>query len=224
MKKSVDSNDLSLPNTNTSNILLTYIAPTKGWIPLNFKEIWSYRELVVFFIWRDMKIRYRQTIMGASWAILQPFLTMVVFSVFFGKLAGLPSDGIPYPIFYYSALVPWTFFANGLTNSSTSLITNANMLKKVYFPRITIPLSSVLSGLIDFSLAFLILLAMMIFYRFTPTRNIIFIPLLLSLAIITTLAIGLWFAAMNIKYRDIKIYCSFPYPSLVICDSNCLSE
>jgi lipopolysaccharide transport system permease protein len=180
------------------------IRPSSGWISLRLRDLWQYRELLYFLVWRDIKVRYKQTVLGAAWAIIQPFFTMVVFSIFFGRLANTPSDGIPYPIFSYAALVPWTFFANGLLNSSTSLVTNANLITKVYFPRMVIPVAAVLSGVVDFALAFVVLLGMMIFYGIAPTANVVWLPLLLLLALITSLGVGLWLSAMNVNFRDVR--------------------
>ena len=180
------------------------IQPKSGWASLKLKELWDYRELLYFFVWRDIKVRYKQTVMGVLWAIIQPVFTMVIFSLFFGRLAGVPSDGIPYPIFSYAALVPWTFFANALTQASNSLVNNSDMIRKIYFPRLTLPLASVLSGIVDFLLAFLVLLAMMLYYGFYPTRNVIWLPLLLALAFITSLGVSLWLSAMNVQFRDVR--------------------
>jgi lipopolysaccharide transport system permease protein len=185
------------------------IQPTKGWTSLKLGEVWDYRELVTIFVWRDLKVRYRQTVVGVLWAVLQPFLTMVIFSIFFGRLAGVPSDGIPYPIFSYAALVPWTFFANSMGQASNSLVSNADMIKKIYFPRLTMPLSAVLAGLVDFVLAFVILLGMMLFYGYLPTLNSLWLPLFLLLAFITALGVGLWFGAMNVKFRDVRYMVPF---------------
>jgi lipopolysaccharide transport system permease protein len=185
------------------------IQPTKGWTSLRLKEVWDYRELAGIFIWRDIKVRYRQTIVGALWAVIQPFLTMVIFSIFFGRLAGVPSDNIPYPIFSYAALVPWTFFANSINLASNSLVGNADMIKKIYFPRLTMPLAAVLGGLVDFTFAFVILLLMMLYYGYIPTINILFFPLFLLLAMITALGISLWFSAMNVQYRDVRYMIPF---------------
>ena len=178
--------------------------PSKGWISLNLRELWEYRELLYFLTWRDIKVRYKQTVLGASWAILQPLFTMVVFSLFFGKLAGIPSDNIPYPIFSFAALVPWHFFANGLSQSSASLVGGANLIKKVYFPRLVLPISAVLSGGVDFALAFVVLLGMMIFYGVLPTMAVVWLPLLLLLALVTSLGVGLWLTAMNVQFRDVR--------------------
>ena len=180
------------------------IEPPRGWIPLNLRDLWEYRELLYFLAWRDIKVRYKQTVLGVSWAILQPFFTMVVFSLFFGRLAGIPSEGIPYPIFSYAALVPWQFFANGLTSSSNSLVASANLIQKVYFPRLVIPMAAVGSGILDFGLAFLVLLGMMAFYGIAPTVNVLWLPLLLLLALVTSLGVGLWLTAMNVQFRDVR--------------------
>ena len=186
-----------------------HIRPSSGWTALKFGELWEYRELVYFLIWRDIKVRYKQTILGASWAIIQPFLTMVVFSLFFGKLAKVPSDGLPYPIFAYAALVPWTFFANGLTSSSNSMVASANLVKKVYFPRISIPISSVMAGGVDFVLAFAVLLGMMAFFMTVPSIHIIWLPFLMLMALAAGLGAGLWMAALNVVYRDIRYVVPF---------------
>jgi len=185
------------------------IQPSKGWVSLKLGELWEYRELLYFLTWRDIKVRYKQTVLGAAWAIIQPFFTMVVFSLFFGKLAKIPSDGIPYPIFAYAALVPWTFFANGLSQSSNSLVGSANLIKKVYFPRLVVPLSSVISGAVDFVLAFIVLLGMILFYGIFPTINVIWLPILLLLAFVTSLGVGLWMAALNVEFRDVRYVVPF---------------
>jgi lipopolysaccharide transport system permease protein len=182
----------------------THIEPMRGWISLDLREMWEYRELLYFLAWRDVKVRYKQTVLGAAWAILQPFFTMVVFSLFFGRLAGIPSDGLPYPIFSYAALVPWQFFASGLSNSSNSLVGSANLLRKVYFPRLVVPVAAVLPGAVDFCLAFLVLLGMMLFYGIVPTVNVAWLPLLLLLAFVTALGVGLWFSALNVQFRDVR--------------------
>src|SRR5213594_3928219 len=159
------------------------IEPSRGWVSLKLDELWQYRELLYFLIWRDIKVRYKQTALGAAWAIIQPFFTMVVFSLFFGRLARVPSDGIPYPIFSFAALVPWTFFANGLTQSSNSLVGSANLIKKVYFPRLSVPLATVLSGIVDFLIAFAVLLVIMLYYGLVPTLNILWLPLYVLLSL-----------------------------------------
>ena len=180
------------------------VKPSKGWISLNLLELWEYRELLYFLTWRNIKVRYKQTVLGAAWAIIQPFFTMVVFSLFFGKLAKVPSDGIPYPIFAYAALVPWMFFANGLNQSSDSLVGSADLIKKVYFPRLIVPISSIISGVIDFVLSFLVLVGMMLFYGIFPTANCIWLPFLLLLAFVTSLGVGLWLSALNVQFRDVR--------------------
>lgn len=180
------------------------IEPTEGWRLPRFREVWAYRELLYFLVWRDVKVRYKQTLLGASWAILQPFLTMVVFSVFFGHLASIPSDDFPYPIFAYTALLPWHLFANSLTESGNSLVTNKELVTKVYFPRLVIPISSVFAGLVDFALAFVVLLAMMYYYGISPTVAVVTLPAFILLACLTALAVGLWLAALNVQYRDVR--------------------
>lgn len=193
----------------TSDVQLVRIKPSKSWVSLNLRDLWEYRELLYFLTWRDIKVRYKQTALGAAWAVLQPMAAMLVFSVFFGRLVKVPSDGLPYPLFAFAALVPWTFFANGLNQSSNSLVGSANLLKKVYFPRLAIPLATVLAGVVDFLLAFIVLLGMMAFYRVTPTINILWIPLLLLLAFVTCLGAGLWMSALNVKYRDVRYIVPF---------------
>lgn len=185
------------------------LQPSRGWVSLKLGELWAYRELLYFLVWRDIKVRYKQTALGAAWAIIQPFFTMVIFSLFFGKLAGMPSDGIPYPIFAYAALVPWTFFANGLSESSTSLVGSANLIKKIYFPRLAIPIATVLAGIVDFLIALSVLIAMMVYYRITPTANMLWLPLFLLLALVTSLGVGLWLSAMNVKFRDVRYIVPF---------------
>ncbi len=180
------------------------IEPSRGRISLKLGEVWEYRELLYFLTWRDLKVRYKQTVLGAAWAIIQPFFTMVVFSLFFGKLARVPSDGIPYPIFSYAALVPWSFFAHGLSESSNSLVGSANLIRKVYFPRLVVPISSVVSGVVDFLLALVVLLGMMLYFRIVPTANVVWLPLLLLLAFVTALGVGLWLSALNVQYRDVR--------------------
>src|SRR5208283_1063466 len=180
------------------------IRPPRKWMPVDFHEIWAYRELIYSFTIRDIKVRYKQTGLGVAWAVLQPLLTMVIFTVFFGGLAKIPSDGVPYPLFVLAALLPWTLFAEGLTRSTTSMVTNANIMTKVYFPRLIMPLSSIISPLVDFAVSFIILLAMMVYYGYAPTLNIIFLPLFLLLALATSLGVGLWLSALNVKYRDFQ--------------------
>ena len=180
------------------------IEPSTGWVSLKLTELWEYRELLYFLVWRDLKVRYKQTVLGATWAIIQPFFTMVVFSLFFGKLAKMPSDGIPYPIFSYAALVPWSFFANGLNQASNSLVGNSNLIKKVYFPRMAMPIASVLGGVVDFVLAFIMLIGMIFYYGMVPTINVIWLPFFLMLAFMTSLGASLWLSAMYVQFRDVR--------------------
>jgi lipopolysaccharide transport system permease protein len=185
------------------------IAPSRGWVSLKLGEIWEYRELLYFLVWRDIKVRYKQTALGATWAVIQPFFTMVVFSVFFGHLGKIPSDGLPYPIFAFAALVPWTYFANGLNQSSNSLVGSSGLITKVYFPRLIIPLGSVFSGIIDFAIAFVMLLGMMLFYGLMPTLNVLWLPLFVLLALVVALGVGLWLSALNVEYRDVRYVVPF---------------
>ncbi len=185
------------------------IEPTRGWVNLRLKELFAHRELLFFFVWRDIKVRYKQTALGAAWAIIQPLFTMLVFLVFFGRLAKMPSDGLPYPLFAFAALVPWTFFAQGLSQSADSLVSGGNLIKKVYFPRLAIPISSVSAGLVDFSISFSVLVILMCWYHIHPTLNLLFLPLLLLLAFVTSLGAGLWLSALNVKFRDVKYMVPF---------------
>ena len=180
------------------------IRPSRGRLALNLRELWQYRELLYFLVWRDVKVRYKQTALGAAWAIIQPFFTMVVFSVFFGLLARVPSEGMPYPIFAYSALVPWMFFANAVTQASNSLVDQERLITKVYFPRLIIPSAVVLAGLVDLAIAFGVLLGMMLFYGIPPTPAIWAIPFFILLAAATALGVGLWLSALNVQYRDVR--------------------
>lgn len=185
-------------------IPVTVIEPSHGWVALRLGELWEYRELLYFLTWREVKVRYKQTALGAAWAIIQPLFTMLIFSLFFGRLAKVPSDNIPYPLFCLAGLVPWTFFANGLSQSSTSLVTSSNLISKVYFPRLTIPLSAVLSGAVDFTISFALLVGAMAFYRQIPPLRCVYLPLFFLLAFVTALGVGLWLAALNVKYRDVR--------------------
>jgi lipopolysaccharide transport system permease protein len=185
------------------------IEPSKRWVPLRLRDLWDYRDLLYFLVWRDVKVRYKQTVLGVAWAILQPTLTMVVFTIFFGGLAGISSDGLPYPVFSYAALLPWTFFAQGLTQSSNSLVGSQNLITKVYFPRLIIPLATVTAGVVDFGLAFLVLLGMMAFYGIWPGLAVLWLPLLLALAFGTALGVGMWMSALNVEYRDVRYIVPF---------------
>jgi lipopolysaccharide transport system permease protein len=180
------------------------IRPSRGWAALDLADLWHYRELVYFLTWRDIQVRYKQTVLGAAWAVIQPFFTMIVFSIFFGWLAKIPSDGLPYPIFAYCALLPWQLFAHSLTQSSNSLVANQHLITKVYFPRLVIPVSTVLAGLLDFLIAFVLLIGMMIYYGMAPTAVAWTVPLFVLLAIGTALGVGLWLSALNVQYRDVR--------------------
>jgi lipopolysaccharide transport system permease protein len=188
---------------------MTVIRPSRGWSPLDLKELWRYRELVYFLTWRDVKVRYKQTALGAAWAVIQPVFTMVVFSLFFGRLAGVPSDGLPYPIFSFAALVPWTFFSNGVTQSANSMVSNQNLVRRVYFPRLAIPLATILAGLVDFAIAFVVLIGMMVYYGTPLTAQVVWILPLLLLALVTALGVGLWLSALNVQYRDVRYVTPF---------------
>jgi lipopolysaccharide transport system permease protein len=183
---------------------VTVLQPSHGWAPLNLGELWRYRELLYFLTWRDIKVRYKQTLLGATWAILQPVFTMAVFSLFFGRLAKVPSDGIPYPLFSFAALVPWTFFSNGLSLSANSLVGSQNLITKIYFPRLAIPTATILAGVIDFALAFLVLLAMMLGYGITPAWNMVWLLPLFAIAFVAALGGALWLSALNVQYRDVR--------------------
>jgi len=179
------------------------IKPPQDWVPLELKELWEHREIFSFLIWRDIKVRYKQTILGAGWAVLQPFFTMIVFSIIFGWLARMPSDGVPYPIFAYTALLPWQLFVRSLTASSNSIVANESLITKVYFPRLVIPLSATASGVFDFAIASVVLLGMMAYYHIVPTSAVWLLPLFVLLAIATALGTGLWLSALNVQYRDV---------------------
>lgn len=190
---------------------ITIIEPKAGWLPqINIKELIDYRELLYFLVWRDIKVRYKQTFLGATWAILQPFFTMVVFTIFFGKMAKIPSDGIPYPIFSYAALLPWTYFANSITGAGNSIVNNSNLITKVYFPRLCIPMGATLAGLVDFFIAMSVLAGMMLWYRFIPGLKIILLlPPLIFLTFLFATGIGLFLSALNVKYRDVRYIIPF---------------
>jgi lipopolysaccharide transport system permease protein len=193
------------------------IEPSHGWVSLQLRHIWEFRELLYFLIWRDIKVRYKQTILGVAWAILQPVFTMVVFSLFFGRLAKMPSDGLPYPIFSFAALVPWGFFSNGLVAAANSLVGNANLIQKVYFPRLIVPISAVLSGAVDLVLSFVVLLGMMAYFHVWPTIHIVLLPAFFVLAFIASLGVGLWLSAMNVQFRDVRHTVSFLVQAWLFC-------
>ena len=200
---------MGTPLPSSTNVPVLRIVPPRGWVDIDFKEVWSARELLYFFVWRDIKIRYKQTAIGAAWAVLQPFMTMLVFSLFFGTLAKIPSHGLPYPIFYYSALLPWMYFAGALQNATNVIVEQQRVITKVYFPRLVLPLSAVVGGLLDFAIAFLVFLAMMIYYRITPGPAILLFPCFLLLAVLTALGVGLWLSALNAIYRDVRYVLPF---------------
>jgi lipopolysaccharide transport system permease protein len=184
---------------------VTVIQASKGWVPLNLRELWEYREVLYFLVWRDMKVRYRQTLIGAAWAIVQPVSTMIVFSIFFGRVAGIPSDGVPYPVFSLAGLVPWTFFANGLSNSSNALVLNTHLITRVYLPRLTLPLGRVLAGFPDLVLSLGILLLVIWYYGIDVNRtSFLWLPAFVLLACTTILGVGLWLSALNVQYRDVQ--------------------
>lgn len=185
------------------------IEPPKGWLGINLREVWAYRELLLILAWRDVSIMYKQSIVGIGWVIIQPVMTMIIFTIIFGKFAKLPSEGVPYPIFTYCALLPWNYFARSLSGSSNSLVGASHLITKVYFPRLIIPLSKVFSGLVDFCIAFVILIVMMVWYHISPTGGIFFLPLFMLVAMITSLAVGLWLTALNVKYRDVQFVVPF---------------
>jgi len=179
------------------------LRPSSGWAGLELEEVWKYRELLFFLTWREIKVRYQQTLLGASWAVIQPLMQMIVFSFIFGGIARMSSEGLPYPIFSYTGLLPWGLFSKALTDAGRSMVMNRNMITKIYFPRLIIPMASVLSGLVDFFISFLILLGLMVYYRITPTAAVWTLPLFMLLTIITALGIGLWLSALNVLYRDV---------------------
>ena len=185
------------------------IAPSRGWASLGLASVWEYRELLYFLVWRDVKIRYKQTVLGAAWAILQPLLTMVVFTVFFGNLAQVGSDGLPYPIFSFAGLLPWSFFAQALSQSSGSVVGSSSLITKVYFPRLVIPISSVLAGLVDFAIAFVVLIGLMAYYGIWAVGTVVFVPFLLLLAVAAALGVGMWLSALNVEYRDVRYVVPF---------------
>lgn len=183
---------------------LVSIRAGKRWAPIDLKSVWAYRELLYFLTWRDVKVRYKQTLLGAAWAILQPLLTMVIFTIFFGRLAGMPSDQLPYPLFAYSGLLLWIFFSNAVTNSGNSLIGSSNLITKVYFPRMIIPGAAVAAGLVDLIVGFGILIGLMAYYRIMPTANLLLAPVLIVLSTLLAVGVGMWTSALNVRYRDIR--------------------
>ncbi|MFX0198629.1 MAG: ABC transporter permease [Candidatus Hodarchaeota archaeon] len=193
----------------TEETPVVFIKPSRGWVLPQMRDVWAYRELLYFLVWRDLKVRYKQTVLGALWAVIKPFSMMVIFSIFFGNFAKIPSEGIPYPIFAYAALLPWSYFAQSLNACSNSIVGNSHLITKVYFPRLIIPISSILSGLVDFAISFSVLLAMMFYYQIIPTLLSLLLPLLILMAMATALGAGLWLSALNVQYRDIRFTLSF---------------
>lgn len=183
---------------------IVVIKPSRNWVALNLRDFWKYRDLLFILIQRDIKIRYKQTVLGAAWAIIQPLLTMLIFALFFGRLASLPSDGIPYPIFAYAGLLPWTFFSNAVTGSANSLVGNSNLITKVYFPRLIIPAATVAAGLVDFAIASVLLVGLMFYYKLSVTWNLLMFPALLTLTTLLAAGVGVWMSALNVKYRDVR--------------------
>jgi lipopolysaccharide transport system permease protein len=196
--------DTAVPDSTPAGEIRTVIEPSGTWAAPNLGQLWEYRELLYFLVWRDIKVRYKQTVLGAAWAVLQPLATMAVFSIFLGRLAGVPSDGLPYPLFAFAALVPWHLFAHALTESANSLVANQQLLTKVYFPRLVIPLAAVLAGLVDFTLALGVLIAMMAWYGLGVTPAVLALPLFVLLVVVTALGAGLWLSALNVRYRDVR--------------------
>ena len=199
----------TVPSPELSQPPVLRITPPGRWWVISFGELWNYRELIYFFVWRDIKVRYKQTAIGAAWAVLQPLLTMLIFSLFFGRLAHIPSEGLPYPIFYYSALLPWMYFAAALQNSTTAIVENQRLVTKVYFPRLALPLASVFSGLVDFGISFLMFVVLMIYYRVHWGWAILMVPVFLLLAVLLALGVGLWLSALNAIYRDVRYVVPF---------------
>jgi len=182
----------------------TVIQPSSGWRALDIRELWRYRELMYFLAWRDVKVRYKQTALGAAWAILQPLLAMAIFSIFFGRFAHIPSQGVPYPLFAFAGVLPWTYFANAATISGGSLVANTNLVSKVYFPRLVVPLAAVLAGLIDLAIGFGLLILLLIGFRTVPGPLVLLLPVFVVLAILTAMAVGIWLSALDVQYRDVQ--------------------
>ena len=211
------SRAVSAPSVERSELPHTRIEPSKGWISLGLKDLWQYRELLFFLTWRDIKVRYKQTALGAAWAIIQPLFTMLVFTLFFGRLAKVPSDGIPYPLFSYTALLPWQLFAYALTESSNSVVANERLITKVYFPRLVVPLASILAGLVDFVIAFTLVVGMMVWYGVRPTWAVLTLPFFVIFTMATALGVGLWLSALNVQIPRCPLYFDFYRTVLVVC-------
>ena len=186
-----------------ADLPIVHIEASRGWLSLNLREVWTYRELLYFLVWRDVKVRYKQTVIGAAWAVIQPLLTMLVFTFVFGRVAKIPSDGSPYPIFVFVGLLPWNLFSKALSQSIVSVVGNANLITKIYFPRLLLPLSGILPGVIDFAISFVFLLGLMVWYRVVPGAAVLFLPFLLALTLLASLSVSMWLAVMNVRYRDV---------------------
>jgi lipopolysaccharide transport system permease protein len=200
----ISAANVSAAGPNGGTLSVVHIRPSTGWVRLHLGELWEYRELLYFLIWRDLKVRYKQTVLGAAWAVVQPFAAMIAFSVFFGRLAKVPSDGVPYPLFAYCALLPWQMFANSVSESGNSLVSQHTLIKKVYFPRLVLPIAPVLAATVDFAIGFVLLLAMMAFYGIVPGAAVLIVPLLLGFTLATAVGVGLWLSALNVQYRDVR--------------------
>jgi lipopolysaccharide transport system permease protein len=193
----------------TAATTTTRLEPSQGWDVRVLTELWSYRELLYFLVWRDVKVRYKQTILGAAWAVLQPVLTMAVFAIFLGRLAHVPSDGLPYPLFAFTGLVPWTYFATALANGSTSIVGSQQLISKVYFPRVLVPLASAITPLVDFTIATATLVPLLWWYGVAPGAAIVFLPAFVLLAVATALAAAIWLATLTVTYRDVRYLVPF---------------
>ena len=201
--------DNSRQGIDISSVPTVVIRPSGGWIPINFGDLWAYRELLYFLVWREIKVRYKQTLLGFAWAIIVPFFTMIVFTLFFGNLAKVPSEGIPYPLFNYVALLPWFLFAEGVNRSSISMVQNVALVQKVYCPKLIMPISGVISPLVDFAISFTILIGMMLYFGYPPTLKVLWLPVFILLALLTASGVGLWLSAINVKYRDVRYVVPF---------------
>lgn len=196
--------ELDQPGAQASDVPIFHVRPSVGWVGIDFRELWKYRELVYFMVWRDIKVRYKQAALGAAWAIIQPLMTMILFSIVFGRLGGISSGGVPYPLFAFAGLVLWMFYSNGMIQSANSLVASANVITKVYFPRLVVPIASVLSGIIDFSLGFVMLLGMLAWYRVVPGWTMLWAPAFVLIAVVAALGVGFWLSAMNVQFRDVR--------------------
>jgi lipopolysaccharide transport system permease protein len=194
---------MASPSTQKDNVTLTAIRPNRSVFSLRLKDVWEYRELIYFLVWRDVKVRYKQTAIGAAWVVLQPLVMMIIFSTVFGVLIKVPSEGLPYPVFFYTALVPWSYFADATTRGGASLVASKDLISKVYFPRLAVPIASVISPVIDFIFSFFVLLGLLTWFNIKPTWAIMTLPLLFVFSATTALAVSLWFSALNVRYRDV---------------------